>query len=280
MKISNKYSPNFQAGLTKQMQQEISSCNIQKISAELDKIGIRTDFKNNKVVAWCSVKTVEIIQGLNKQFKLNLVLPNGIFVEDFKKLNIKELNAIGFCNVAPTIFDKKSNIVVPEKTLFFNEFPETNYKYGNYFWDNLDELADSRKEKYSATDFFLDFFIHEFSHVIHENHLLNTLGGKKTINLFQDFNTHERIEKFRNKYFEVLGVNCCYYAASHPAEAIACDMSKRICDCLNKNNLRPETNFIEHSPYREFNLKENLFAFFNETKYNKIIRCFWNGNFK
>ena len=41
----------FQAGLTKQMQQEISSCNIQKISAELDKIGIRTDFKNNKVVA-------------------------------------------------------------------------------------------------------------------------------------------------------------------------------------------------------------------------------------
>lgn len=278
MKIQNNnyYSPNFHAGLTKQMKQEIASCNIQKISKEFAKNGILTDFKDNKTVAWCSLKCLEIIKNINEQFNLNLGLPRGIFVEDFNKLDIKNKNSIGVCNVFPVDLYKGSSIIIPEKTIFFNELPEEKF-----FWENIDAHADITKAiSISASDFFLDTFLHEFAHAIHEEHLLEKIGSKKLFDICQKIMTNKFKNKFNDKYYRTLYNNCCGYAASHPMEAIACDLSKRIIESLDKNTLLPKTNFTQNSPYRKFSLKEILLSPIKDEKYDQIIRNFWNGKFK
>ena len=86
MEIQNQYiNPNFRAGLTSAMRSEIRSVDVAKVSEALQKQGIQSDFKGNKMLAWCSLKSVEIINEINKRFGVKLGLPKGIFVEDFTK---------------------------------------------------------------------------------------------------------------------------------------------------------------------------------------------------
>ena len=103
MKINhttNTPYPQFQAGLTKQMQAEINHCDPLKISSEFIKMGVPTDFKDNKVIAWCSLKCAEIINNINQKYKLGLTLPKGIFVEDFAELIDVAPDALATCNIA------------------------------------------------------------------------------------------------------------------------------------------------------------------------------------
>ena len=66
MKIQNQYiNPNFRAGLTSAMRSEIRSVDAAKVSEALQKQGIQSDFKGNKMLAWCSLKSVEIINEIN-----------------------------------------------------------------------------------------------------------------------------------------------------------------------------------------------------------------------
>lgn len=274
-----KYYPNFQAGLTKQFQSEIKYCDIKKISKEFSRNGIYTNFKDNKTVAWCSLKCLEIINNINKQFNLSLALPKGIFVEDFNKLNISDSDAVGICNCAPTNLYKYSTKVIPEKTIFFNEYPSKKYYAGNLFWDNLNAFTDkSKSDGISASNFFLSPFLHEFAHVIHEEHLLENFGVMKCLETL--ILSKDESEKFKNKYFYLLAENCCTYASTAPTEAIACDMDKRITSSIDQNNLLPKSNFVEKSPYRDFSLKEKILSPFLDTKYDRTIRKFWNGKFK
>lgn len=94
-------SISFQAGLTKQIRSEIASSNVKQISDYISKNGIPNDFKENKLIAWCSLKCLEIIKTLNKEYNLRLGLPKGIFVEDFKLLNVSNQQSAGITNFAP-----------------------------------------------------------------------------------------------------------------------------------------------------------------------------------
>lgn len=282
MKIENqRNTTTFHAGLTKQMQQEIKSCNVSKISKEFSRNGIPTNFKGNKLIAWCCLKCLEIIKSLNQQYNLNLGLPKGICVEDFRKLKNGNVNATGLCNVLPALLYKNSMIVVPEKTIFFNANEDYNYPDGNYEWDKIDEHSTNQKiVGIAPNDFFLETFLHEFAHVIHENHLLNILGNYEFAKRIMEITTPEYKQNFDRKYFNILYRNCCSYATTHAVEAVGCDLSNRIINNLDENKLTPHSNFVENSPYRKYSLKETLLSPIKDEKYDRIIRRFWNGNLK
>lgn len=69
MKIQNN-NINFQAGLTKQIKSEIASSNVKQISDYISKNGIPNDFKENKLIAWCSLKCLEIIKNFEQRIQL------------------------------------------------------------------------------------------------------------------------------------------------------------------------------------------------------------------
>ena len=184
MKIQNQnINPNFRAGLTSAMRSEIKAVDVAKVSEALQKQGIQSDFKGNKMLAWCSLKSVEIINEINKRFGAKLGLPKGVFVEDFSQQSFLEKDSFGFINLVPT---KKYEIheVTPEKTIFFNEFPEFNYQGGNHFWEKLNEAADKMFESGSSTsDFFLEPVFHEFAHAMHESNLIKNLNPMEKIKI-------------------------------------------------------------------------------------------------
>lgn len=269
-----KQKVNFGAGLTPQMIQEIQRADVLQISNRLAKKGIPTDFRDNKVLAWCSDKTVEIFQQLNERFDANLALPKGIYVEDFKKLNVDSQYLLGTCNLRPTFFRKGSNERTPSRTIFFNTM---------HNWNNINSMSDvNYAEKHFSTDLFLYPFLHEFSHVIHENRLLNKLGGKKLNKMLEDLNEESQIQKYRKLYNERVK-QICNYAANTPLDAIACDLPKVIVNSLNKETLMPTKNPFIGTPYEEPSF---LKKWLPQKKYSdqdrplqEILRNFWNGKF-
>lgn len=263
-----KQSISFKAGLTSQMKREIAGSDVKKISDYLSQQGIPNDFKENKLIAWCSLKCLEIIK------KLKLGLPKGIFVEDFKKLNILNKNADGLLNFAPTKLYSTKDLIVGEKTIFFNEHKDLNYTNGNLFWDNIDQIADHNFEtKFAATDYFLEIFLHEFAHSIHEENLINKLGGKRLVQLLYQILNEQNIADFQTKYKNSFN-RICQYAAANPLDAVACDLSKRIITSLDSMSLIPKYNCIKNSPYRKFAL-----FYTPSDKLEQKLRKYWNGKF-
>ena len=195
MEIRNDIAITFQSGLTKQISQDIMHVRPKQVSAELNKYGIQTDFKNNNAIAWCALKCVNLIQTLNKQYGLNLGLPKGIFVEDFSKLDIQSQHCtFGFCNLFPVKLYKNNSSIIPEKTLFFNEIIGKNA-------EEIDRFADYVSiSGFQPDSYFLTPILHEFIHAIHENHLINKLGGNSLLNKLTSIN----YENFLNKYFYIL----------------------------------------------------------------------------
>ena len=145
----------------------------------------------------------------------------------------------------------KNNVIFPEKTIFFNEFKGFNYSGGNEYWDRIDLTADANfDDKISATDFFMEIFFHEFAHAIHEENLIKKLGGEKTVSTIYKLLNPKNTSRFQNKNRDLLD-SICKYASSNPFEAVACDLSKRFIENVNKNKLTIEQNFISKSPYRK-----------------------------
>ncbi len=207
-----------------------------------------------------------------KQLKLGL--PKGIFVEDFGKLNISEKKAAGLLNFAPTKLYSDKDIIVSEKTVFFNEHSPFNHKNGNFFWDNIDTISDRNFEtNFSATDFFLDTFLHEFAHAAHEDNLMNKYNGKRLVNLLQKCLSPQNIQNFQTKYKDLFS-KICQYADTNPLDTVACDLSKRIIESLDKNLLVVQNNFIKNSPYRRFSLFGTPFD-----ELQQKLREYWKGNF-
>ena len=257
------------------MQNEIRMTDVSKISREFLHNGIEADFKENKILAWCSLQCLKIIKSMNEKYGLNLGLPNGVFVEDFKKLNIREGNATGFLNFAPTKLYLSENKITPEKTIFFNEFKGFNYSGGNEFWDRIDRMADENFERhFSSTDFFLEPILHEFVHAVHEQNLIQKLGGKKLVKLLEETLTPPKLETFRAKY-GLMFEKICTYASETPFEAVACDLSKRTIENLDKTTLLPQSNFIKSSPYRKLSPLKRLFLYESESTPSRSLRHFW-----
>ena len=141
-KIQNNNPTNFKAGLTSKMKNEIASCDVCKITNEMKRMGIPANFKDNKVLAWCTLKSIEIIKFLNENYGLKLGLPRGIIVENFNILRNANFESDAFCNAIPTNIYQGDNFVLPENIIFFNEHPEFNYSGGNKFWEKIDEYSD------------------------------------------------------------------------------------------------------------------------------------------
>lgn len=266
------YSPNFQAGLTSNMKQEIKFADVNKISKYFESQGIENNFKSNKVIAWCSLKCLKILQEMTKRFNLNLGFPKGIFVENFNDLQAINKSSLAFANFAPTKVYKNKDIITSEKTIFFNNFENPK------IWETIDEIADENyAEGLSPTDFFLETFLHEFMHVIHECHLMNKLGGQKLGTLLLNNPKTDCITKFQTKYGNSLK-QICDYAITNPMEAVACDLSKRAINNLNKEQLVPVNNFIKSSPYDKTGILTDLYAnLFIKNRTDKILKKCWDG---
>ena len=258
--VDNKYNTNFKSGLTADMRQEIRFCNVRKISNEFQKYGIETNFKENKSVAWCCLKVLELAK------KLNLGMPRGIFVEDFNKLHSSN-DAIAFCNIVPDLLYKNKGLVVPGNTLFFDQ---------NINWERINIMVDESYEMgISPTNFFLEPFIHEFAHSMHEINLLRKMGKINLLKKIYEMKEEKEVHKFHKKFDFILS-HICAYASSNPFEAVACDLSRRIIDNMNHNDLTLNTDFLPNSPYRQ----PKLFDFgLGENKLSKTIKNFWNGKF-
>ena len=265
---SNQNNFSFKAGLTSQMKREIAACDVNKITAYFSKYKITSDFQNNKTAAWCVLKCFEVLKILNQKYKVNLGWPNGIFVEDLNKLNIDKTGVLGFTNLAPVKLYKNKDLIVPEKTIFFDKLD----------WSKIDEIAD---ENYSfginTTDFFLEPFLHEFTHVLHENNLLNNKSGNDVKKFLLNMLNPEFIKSFQSKYSDFV-CTICNYARENPLETVACDISKRILNCIDKNTLSPQYNFIEGSPYRKLSIPEKMILQSrSKNKLYVLLNSIWQG---
>lgn len=281
MQKINNFSSNkatFRAGLTNQIKNEINSCDIRKISHELRNVNIESDFKGNKVVAWCVFRCTKLITEINNRYGLNLALPKGIFVEDFSKLNVNNQDAFGFMNFAPTFLYSDKKIMTPEKTIFFNEFKDMNYKGGNKIWEQADEIADMNFEnKGATTDFFLEIFLHEFAHVIHEGNMQTKIhNGLDLVNIIISMlkSQNPAFQKLRPEISEKI----CQYATTNQLEMTACDLTKRILDNASRETLQPIGNFTRNSPYKVKNIFKEIFTLNN--KFNELLQNTWNGKLK
>lgn len=259
MQIQNDMSLNFKAGLTSKMRNEISSCNVKAVSTELLRNGIKTDFKDNKFIAWCVLKTYQIV----KNFRFGF--PNAIIVEDFNRLRNQSNDYMSFCNVAPTKLYKDNENITAEKSLFFNQ---------NINWERIDNIADEHFDiGLSPNNFFLNVFLHEFAHSMHEQNLLDKMDGTTLIQKINKSSETVNQLEFHKNFDDILSV-ICPYAATNAFEAVACDLSNMIIKNLNKNTLEVNTKFINNSPYRiqkwwNLHLRENILS--------KTLRHFWNG---
>lgn len=274
----NSNKTTFKAGLTNQIKNEINSCDVRKISHELRNVNIESDFKGNKVVAWCVFRCTKLITEINNKYGLNLALPKGIFVEDFSKLNVNNQDAFGFMNFAPTFLHSDKKIITPEKTIFFNEFKDMNYKGGNKIWEQADEIADMNFEnKGATTDFFLEIFLHEFAHVIHEGNMQTKIhNGLDLVNIIISMlkSQNPAFQKLRPEISEKI----CQYATTNQLEMTACDLTKRILDNASRETLQPIGNFTRNSPYKVKNIFKEIFTLNN--KFNELLQNTWNGKLK
>jgi hypothetical protein len=248
-----------------------------------------TDFKGNKVIAWCCDKTIEIFERLNKRYRTHLSLPKGIFVENFENLNLDSPRKLGFCNLLPTKLKKHSDEIIPSRVIFFNSFETArNQAKPNmcevHNWNNLDEIADSLyANNQSGSDFFLDPVMHEFTHSSHEDRLLNRLGGKVLAEEIYKIKDNEQVAKFQKKYGQKLS-KICDYASTDPLEAVASDMPRIIESCLDKKTLLPMHNPFVNSPYERLYFwqpKRIRIPIYTDQDrpLQEILRNFWNGKF-
>lgn len=265
----NSKTLNFKAGLTLQMKKDIATCDPIKISYYLNRHSIQSDFKNDKTVAWCVLKCYELLKSFNKQFNLNLGFPNGIFVEDFNKLNIAKQGTLGFTNFAPTKLYLNNDSIIQEKTIFFDKLN----------WGKIDEISDENfKFGITTTDFFLETFLHEFTHVIHEDNLLSKKSGSKVIAFLQKMLNPQFIETFCIKYESILK-SMCNYASENPLETIACDLSKRIINSIDKNTFKSQNDFMHSSPYQNFSMIKKICMLYDKKQDESLLlNKIWIGN--
>ena len=263
---------NFGAGLTPKMMQEIQKADVLEISNKLAEKGIPTDFKDNKVIAWCCQKVVSLFTELNNKYNLNLDLPNSIIVENFSHLKSQNTD-MAVCNWFPTNLFKDSDRVTPEKSIVFNN---------RYNWENINGITDKFFESnYWGNNHFLYFFTHEFCHVAHEGHLSKRMNPTKMQKIINHILQSKEIAIYQEKYLKKTA-KICRHALNNPLEAVACDMSRVIADSLDKNTLMPTKNPFIGTPYEKLSFwqRVNLPEYSDEERpLKEILRNFWNGKF-
>lgn len=265
---------NFGAGWSAQIEKEIEKCNIAQIIDTFEKQGITTDFKDNKVVAWCSLKTLEIFNELNEKYKLKLDLPKAIYVEDFAKLKEQDPQEYGICNWYPAYLKKDSDQVYSERTVLFNSFESSPNRW-EHNWKNIDLITeDLHKSKILSTPHFLNIFVHEFGHSTHNGFLLNKIPAKDFLAKLRCISSLESANDFKNtdgKYFS----NISEKAKQYPLETISDDIAMKITNSLPKDSFKISYNPFKTSSYPKQSLFEMILSL---KRKNKILSEIWNGN--
>ena len=261
--IQNKIS--FGAGWTRAVEKQIEKCDVAEIVQRLAKQGIESDFKNNKIIAWCSDQVIRIFNTLNKKYKLNLDLPKAIFVEDFATLNIPNKGDRGLCNWHPAHLFSSPDKITGERTVLLNSFdsqlestpPNLQWLFR---WEQIDTITEQAyKEGKISSNHFLHFFIHEFCHSAHNGHLYRQLGSKEMLKKLRGLETLENLEK------------------GHPLEVLANEMAKKIQDSLD-DSFSPKYNPFQNALYPK---KPSVFRFLSKrmdfTETDKRLGKIWNS---
>lgn len=276
MKINSQKNFNsnisYAGGLTKSMITDIRNTDVPQIQNYLAKNNINSDFQNNKFIAWSVIKVFEFIKELQNTFKLKLGYPNNIMVKGTKTLSIPDLEfAYGFCNLVPCRIHKTSDEITPAKSIIFNkDFP----------WDKINEISDFDfyVAKNTTTDFFLEFVFHEFSHIFHENHLLNTSSVNNVLKKLLSMTDPKIIQNYQQEYGQLVETQICKYARKEPMDLIACDMSGRLINHLDRDSIKPISNPIKNSPYEKFFFLKNFFN--KKPQIDRLIKHIFDGETK
>ena len=153
-------------------------------------------------------------------------------------------------------------------------FKEKNYDGGNTIWDQVDEIANMNFEnKTTTTDFFLETFLHEFAHVMHEGNMQKNHSSSELVKIIISMvkGQEPAFQKLKPEITEKISE----YATTNPLEMIACDLSKRIINCTSKETLQPIGDFTINSPYKKQNLFKRLFE--RKDNLEKMLKNTWNG---
>lgn len=277
----NKTVISFSGGVTPEIVNSIKCVNINKVSDIFAEKNIVVDFKDNKVIAWCSKKVLEIIEKCQREFNLNFKLPQSIIVNDFERLELSQNtdNMFGFCNFFPCKLYKKKDDIVSSRALFFNTFESYNKKQlsssKKICWENIDSISDRNYQiGLSPTNYFLDLFFHEFAHAIHFENMLKQTNGVALLKKMQEMSSEQYLQKFKEQYRQLIVKNLCEYGAKNPLELIACDLSKRL-SVFSEHNF----NCFDNNIYKRESLIKRIFFAKRLNEYEKLIDKCFNNNF-
>lgn len=260
---------NFKAGMSKKVLSEISHVDCSKIEKKLlEENCINADFANNKIIAWSVAKVVELLSEMQAKYKRPFFTPIQIKTEALIKYGKEEDKNIsyGFTNFLPKLFDKTTNEITPGMSIIFNkDFP----------WEKLDEISDMDfAKKQTATNHFLESFLHEFFHIIHEGHILSKYPADEAALKITDLASSNKINFFQKNYGELISADICNYAQESPFDLIACDMSKRFISSLDEQNKLTKNPFAK-SPYSSFYAFIKLLK--KENQLEDLVYNIYNG---
>ncbi len=268
--IQKRYNFNFHGGLKKAIISEIQATDCNKIQKNLNKLyGIKSDFSNNKIIAWSMQKTIDLMQELNKKYRTPLICPLNVIVDNLENYFVDNSSQIyGFTNFLPCKLKKNSREITPALSIIFNkDFP----------WDKLDEISDyDYFYNNTVTNHFLESFFHEISHVIHGGHLLKKYSENLFYSKLSKLNNKTTNMQLKKKFENIISEKLCKYASLNSFDLIACDLSGRFINSLDLNKLEFNKNPYKNSPYNlMFNLKK---IFKPQDVLDILVNKIFNGN--
>ncbi len=272
----NKNNISFNSGMTPVIKSAILNSRPDDISQSFYNRGITTQFSEDRTIAWCCAKVCEIIDELNNRYNIQIALPKGIIVEDFNKLDIENKSARGFVNLFPSKIYKNSDEVIPEQTIFFNSSENIDS------WEYIDEATDYKFLTGKInTSHFLSSFLHEFSHVQHEQNLLNIFGMENLERKLAKLLSVEKIKEFQQKFKFSLGDRMCQKASEGPLEPVAYGLSKGFVDSITED-LQVKANPFDQYPFAPISFWQKIKpmkAIKPEDDLNEILYKLYNGRF-
>lgn len=267
------YQQKFSAGLNRNIIDSAQNCDVNLISGLLHEKGIANNFQGDKVRAFCSMKIIELIDTLNKNFHMGFCYPNAIITGDLAR-HFGKPDTFGFCTFTP--IKSKSGFICPEKTIFFNQ-SKADVKTE---LETLDKIADiDYQKKFNSSANFMVNFIHEFAHAIHEGNLLKKHSARKVNRKLQHWNTDNFKIEYKHRFSNFIS-EICEYAKTNLLDTLACDLSGKLGNGLTEN-LTFETNVLKNTAYEPENSMKRIKKLFIADKIQAkedLICAIWNGN--
>lgn len=258
MKITENNSPSFKTGLTPRLLKKLKNINIKEADANFVSKEVDAKFLNNKFICGGSVLTANILNEISEKYKLPFdFLPFSIRAYKDKDLAIESVKKCrGFCNTDTKKILKDEPPFIGMSLFFNNSF----LKSPIYF--DINTTIDGFLN-YLSSPHFLQIFLHEWFHCIHNNLIYKKHGYEgncpvlrakyykpkaKGLYITQDKDVITRSflnPKFRTRISELVGKYAedpCLYS-----EFFAELMTKITTKSLN-SDLKPVQNPLDNIP--------------------------------